>query len=71
MKQSRLKYPTRIGGVLYPKHTIVELLDRNDPRVLEVWPNMEENRHSNCVCIIPPNSDVPCITLSEQIEEIE
>jgi hypothetical protein len=64
----KLKYPTRIGKVLYPKGTIVTQLDFKDPLVVAKYPNIRSNADSYMVAVKFADRDDLSILHVDQVE---
>lgn len=66
-KYAKLKYPQRYGNNLLPTGTIVEVLSKDDPMVLKVFPRMKERPESIQVAILYPGAIAPTIAHVDQI----
>ena len=67
-RYARLKYPQKFMDRLLPKGTVVELLEKDDSRLLAIFPNMVERDGSCQVAIVFPGAERPTIAHRDQIE---
>ena len=64
----RTKYKIRVGQVLFDMDTEVEVVEKNDPRVLAVFPGMKDNPASLHVAVVFPGRDHITIVDKSQLK---
>lgn len=65
IKQAKTEYPIVVAGKLYPAGTVVEVLSKNDKLVLDKFPSMQDNKHSNLIAVKFADRDTCSIGLKK------